>query len=60
MWAGKVFKLVVRPLSALSLVVPMLGVLMMVTAPVLRRRLAAHKVKNGGCASGQTRSSCPV
>jgi hypothetical protein len=27
MWAGKVFKLVVRPLSALSLVVPMLGVL---------------------------------
>jgi hypothetical protein len=32
---------------------------MMVTARVLRRRLAADEVKDRGCARGQTESSCP-
>ena len=34
--------------------------LMMVTASVLCRRLAAGGVKNGGCAKGQTPSPCTV
>jgi hypothetical protein len=35
MWIGKAFKLVVRPLSALSLVVPMFGMLGAVALAVL-------------------------
>jgi hypothetical protein len=44
MWAGRALKLAVRPLSALSLVVPLLGVLGGVAlAATLRPRLNASR-----------------
>jgi hypothetical protein len=41
MWAGKAIKLVLRPLSALSLVVPMMGVLSAVALAAAAPALAA-------------------
>ena len=56
MWAGKVFKLVVRPLSALSLVVPMLGVLGAV-ALAAATPASAETCPNEACRTGPRRPS---